>query len=349
MREQVVALLQTLPPDRQLVVTAREARIVCPNPDHSGGHERSGSFGVCLEVGPRLGSHNCFGCDWHGGWKKTCERLGFGGASKSLQVRVPYDVVPEGDADEMLGKRRRVEDVTDLGHLEDWPTNENWRGISGRLVRAVGGQMLLGGDGREPSLVLPAYVRGKKVGWVKCRVLPQRDGLDYLNKRGEWSKHALFPYDFVRERLDDAEGLRVVTVVEGTRDALQNIANGVLALATLGAKAWSSKCASLVRALSPDVCVVMADPDDAGDMLVASVRESLSPYMSVKVVMLPHHFEKKEVKGKMVRKKVKDLDPADLNRAQLRVALSRVGIDLDAIDVTSERYALRRKKEKLRA
>lgn len=346
MRDRIIELLKSLPPDRKLEIGDREARIICPNPDHSGGNEKTPSFGICLEEGPKLGCSHCFPCGAGGGWKTTCKILGFGGSAKSLQVKRPYEVVSEDAADEMLGRRRRDSTPEELAGLEDWPEDAEWRGISARLVRAVGGKMLLGGDGREPSLVLPAYVRRKRRGWVKCRVFPKRDGLDYLNKRGEWSKHSLFPYDFVAKKLDECTGPRVVAVVEGTRDSLQTIANGALALATLGATAWSEKCASLVRALSPDVCVVMADPDDAGDKLVKKVRESLSPYMTVKVVILPHHFEEREGRdGKKVKKKVKNKDPADLSRGQLRIALSRVGVDLDEIDVTSSRY----RKEKVRA
>lgn len=290
-----------------------------------------------------MGMSHCHGCGAGGGWKTTCKLLGFTGGAKSLQVKRPYDVVSDDAADEMLGRRKREDAYSELPDLEEWPRDAEWRGISARLVRAVGGRMMLGGDGRDPSLVLPAYVRRKMRGWVRCRVFPKRDGFDYLNKKGEWSKHSLFPYDFVAKKLDECEGPRVVCGVEGTRDALQTIANGALAVATLGATAWSDKCAALVRSLSPDVFVCLADPDGAGDGLVKKMRESLSPYMTVKVIVLPHHFEEKEVNGKTVRKKVKDKDPADLNRKQLKIALSRVGIDLDAIDVTSKRYRLKKK------
>lgn len=345
MREQVIALLQTLPPDRRLELGERECRVVCPNPEHSGGNENTPSFGICVEEGPKVGSSYCFVCGAGGGWKTTCKWLGFTGSAKSMQVKRPYDVVTEDDAGEMLGKRRRDEASEELPNLEEWPSSTQWRGISGRLVRAVGGQMMLGGDGREPSLILPAYVRRKRRGWVKCRVFPKRDGFDYLNKKGEWSKHSLFPYDFVARKLDECEGPRVVCGVEGTRDALQTIANGALALATLGATAWSDKCAALIRALSPDVFVCLTDPDEAGDKLAKKMRTSLSPYMDVKVVMLPHHFEERtNSKGQVYEKKVKDKDPADLNRKQLKIVMDRVGIDLDAIDVTSKKYALRRKK-----
>jgi 5S rRNA maturation endonuclease (ribonuclease M5) len=180
--------------------------------------------------------------------------------------------------------------------------------------------MIVAGDGREPLLELPVSIHGREVGSVKCRVRKVEGQLSYINEKAKgngWSKDALFPFDYVESLEPD-----VVTIVEGPRDALVNIANGLPSLATLGSTAWSAKCASLVKSLAPKMLLIMADPDGAGDQLVSKVYADLSDFMHVIRINLPFHMEERG--GKQV--KVKDLDPANLNRRMLRKILDRAGV-----------------------
>jgi 5S rRNA maturation endonuclease (ribonuclease M5) len=206
---------------------------------------------------------------------------------------------------------------------EEWPTDADWRGVRAQLVHDVGGRMLIAGDGYEPLLILPVVMRGRQLGYVKCKVRKDKD-FNYVNAGSKWAGDALYPYDYVRKMLDDAGGPRVAAVVEGCRDALVTIQNGLPALATLGATNWTPKCVSAIKALGLDTLICLADPDDAGDILAGNVYNDLKNHTTVKVVKLPS----KIIETENGPKRVKVLDAADLNSRQLQKVLSKLGIEM---------------------
>lgn len=322
-KEALEELLKTLPAE-EWYPDFRDDSVwmKCPNPDHMQ-TGRSPPFKITTEEGQYFGRFHCFGCGIDGplrskdGVPGTLELLGLR-AGSGLRVDRAHDVFKAEEVAEMRGgnQKKISKPVT-----EEWPASSKWRGISGRLVRDVGGRMQVAGDGRDPLLILPVNMRGVERGYVKCRVFPKKDGFDYVNVGGtKWSKDSLFPYDYVSNMLDNTDGPRILVGVEGSRDALQTIQNGAAALATLGATSWSTKCAEAIRVLSPDVFVCMADPDEAGDILERKMYNSLHRFMTVKVVRLPS----KVVETAQGPKKVKLVDPADLSRGALKKILTKI-------------------------
>jgi 5S rRNA maturation endonuclease (ribonuclease M5) len=314
LKEKLLELFKTLPRDRGVIDRGESLWMRCPNPDHSGGNENTASFKVNLEP-PYTGSCFCFGCGIRGSWKEvTAPLLGLKGSAVQLHETV-HDVFSDDDEALMLGRGGRKE----RGFREKWPRSQAWRGIPGQLVADVGGSLVLNGDGREPLLRLPVVVRGEEKGHIDCKIRPAKDDTrKYFNSSGAWSRDVLFPFDYVRSRNPD-----VLILVEGPRDALVTIRNGVMALALLGSQSWNSKCANLVLSISPKTLLVMADPDDAGSKMVQLIRKSLSEHMFIKSIVLPYKMVKKP-DGKSVRKKLKD--PADLNEKQLNRVLRKAGI-----------------------
>lgn len=317
--EDLVALLRALPPEYNVDIREGSAWMRCPNPEHA----QTGAtppFKITTEIGPYMGCSHCFSCGIGGNMKKTLKLLGISADAQRLRTEEPYDLFSNSEETQLRGKERvRQQMVT-----EEWDPTTEWRGIGGQLICDVGGRMQIAGDGREPSLILPVVMRGVQKGYIKCRCFPQDDGRNYINAGSNWARDALFPYDFVKSLLDSATNLRIVAIVEGSRDALATIQNGLPALATLGSQSWSPKCVTAVRSLNPDIVVIIADPDEAGDMLANRVYNDLHDHLTCKVVKLPS----KIVETPRGQKRVKVLDPADLSRAQLAKVLLKVGVEL---------------------
>jgi len=323
-RERILELLQTLPANRKLEIRGDSAWICCPL--HSNGMEKTPSFKITLD-GSYAGSGFCFACSAHGGWKDTVRVLGFPPASRfavtGANIEVPLN---EAEFAALVGERT-AKTPARVEYREAWPSNTDWRGVSGKLIKQVGGTMVLGGDGREPILRLPAMVRGVEAGFIDCKINPPKgDRLKYINAKNSsgWSKDILFPFDYVRS-LEP----RVLAIVEGPRDALCTIQNGLPALATLGSFAWNEKCARLVLAIAPSILVLLLDPDDAGEGLRRHIYEDLCDRLDVRSIRLPSKLITDPATG--LKKRVKLIDPADLNRPKLARVLTKIGVNLDTI------------------
>jgi hypothetical protein len=314
MRERLLELFKALPNDRGVVEKGGALWMRCPNPQHSGGQEDTASFKVNLDP-PYIGSCFCFGCGIHGSWKKvTVVLLGLKGSAVELAETI-HETFSADEEAKMLGRGQKKE----RGFREKWPRTQAWRGIPGTLISDVGGSLILNGDGREPLLRLPVIVRGSERGYIDCKVRPDKDDKrKYFNSPGVWSRDALFPYDYIRDQQPE-----ILAIVEGPRDALITIRNGLAALATLGSQSWNKKCASLILSIAPKTLLIMSDPDDAGMKLTRAVYRDLSPYMFVKSIVLPSKMVEKP-NGVKVRKKL--VDPADLSPAQLKKVLAKAGI-----------------------
>src|SRR5208283_5449403 len=121
-------------------------------------------------------------------------------------------------------------------------------------------------------------------GYIDCVINPHPgERLKYLNSSGSWAKDVLFPYDYVHEAYP-----HIVAIVEGPRDALITIDNGLMALAVLGAKNWSEKCTNLIRSLGASIIILMLDPDNAGEDARKIIFNDLKPFGTLVPIRLPH-------------------------------------------------------------
>jgi len=312
LRDVLLQHLRTLPPDVGLEERGGNAWMICQNPEHA--KESTASFKISLEP-PYTGHGHCFGCGWSGPWERVAKLLGLKGGAEWLVEDVANQTISDEEFSEMLGETVRKDVRLDY---EVWPEEHDWRGVSGRLVAAVGGRMKLG---KYPELVLPVRVMDRTVGHVTCKVKKARE-LNYINSRGTWAHDALYPYDYI-ERLGR---IRTLLLVEGSRDALMTIQNGWPALALLGAKNWTDVCKSLVLQLEPETVVLLMDPDDAGYAAAEAVYAALHEHVHVRVFWLPSKVVKVTKDGVEKEKRVKLADPADLNPRQLDGAMARLGL-----------------------
>lgn len=320
MREAILALLRTLPAQYAFEDRGSSVWLRCPNPQHTGQTGKSPPFKISLDP-PFSGSHFCFGCGAHGPWPETVRLFGFKSSARFLAEEQASASFSEAEEASLLG-RKKPKTGREV-FREKWPRSQSWRNVPGKLIADIGGSMIIGGDGREPVLRLPVMVRNVERGFIDCKIRPAKDEQKkYINAPGTWAHDVLFPYDYVRSLDPD-----IAALVEGPRDALVTIRNGLPALATLGSTSWNRKCVNLVLSLGLKTLLLMLDPDTAGEKLMHLVYKDLSPHMQVIPVRLSSKMVK-DSSGKLVRKKL--CDPADLNRRKLDRVCELAGVRLEA-------------------
>lgn len=221
-------------------------RLVCPLP-HPGGDVNTHKNRSIKKDG-RTGY--CFVCQQTMSWMKLGPLLGAQKFGKS-------GLIAEGaeDFDFAAAIRARMA-RTALSDEESHevpkgmvPWQGSWRGLSHEFLQTVNAQRwyqtITLRDGRSfdtERIWFPCVQAGEYVGYA-ARRLDKREELPWYNAPWMKSAEVLYPFDRVRAMGGDA-----VVIVEGPFDALNLIAHGVPAMATLGAGNFGQKEALLVAA-----------------------------------------------------------------------------------------------------
>lgn len=297
--------------DTKRVMTSSVA-ICCPFHD-----DRSPSFYINIDETNRrvpLGYGHCFSSRCpkkKANWNEIAEKLGLG----KIKIRasdgkpIQDNILPMNDnlKKQLLGQNSvSLEDVeNEFDCLLSLPieSNEEWRGVSGKLLHRVGCKVAVDRYDNK-CLIIPVYVENELVGAVKAMWEKPKSKklLSYVNLKGEWIKEkGLFPYD-VTERLIRKKKLNYVVLVEGQRDALRLISLGIPALAILGTKNWSKQKRNLVLSLPIDKVVIMMDADAAGIEASNVIMRDLKGRTVRQLVKLT------EIQRQIEKKKGKDLD-----------------------------------------
>lgn len=274
--------------------------IVCPFHKDS-----SPSLSVNIsKPGLPVGTFNCWSCPASGPWEKLAEKCGFPKIKKwQNKEQTILELTPE-EEQEMLGFRteKNYADALNLEVISDWRPNSDWRGFSGKLITRLKGKLALDRITDEPFLLLPVSVNRKTVGYVKAR-LEKRDGqLSYVSSKGTWIKNkGLFPYDYIRAK---ARKKGYVVLVEGPRDALRLICEGIPAMAVFGVQNFGVAKANKIATLGVQP-YIMADNDTAGDTLIEKATAAFKEIkIKLKKISLPKKYNKKT--GRL-----KKLDPCN--------------------------------------
>lgn len=284
-------------------------------PFHS---ERTPSFRIfhsASSLSPGYG--RCYGCGQKATWDVLAPKLGLRPYkwSKPTQqfarpvVKPVESVLPEEvDFD-----------------FKPLPKNKIWREIETNLLIDIGCKKIRQYD--EPFIYMPVIVRGDERGYIRARMRKKKDKPSYLNKAGKWSeRYGLFPYDYA-VKLSRDQGLNVLVLVEGPRDALRLLSFGIPAIAILGTQSWSKRKAHLLELSGVEYIVLCFDGDDAGlgaenlvqpslknllNVLTFDLRGKDSPYWKFRLEDEPSKAAKAEGvelwdPGSMPLKKVKQL------------------------------------------
>lgn len=227
-------------------------------------------------------------------WNRIADELGL----KKLKVNEMYQdhmitvrdedrallgLEPERKANTMREGFTPAAKLDDIFHASiPWKAEQEWRTINGQLVHDLNGRLTVNDLSSEMELYLPVYMEGKHVGGIKCLLEKQEGRLSYVNTKGKWSSKALFPFDYVVKKfLKKAHKRgkkRVIFLVEGPRDALHLIQNGIPAFAFLGSSTkWSDYVGDLILQQEPDLIVLAFDADAPG---VKALKKSFKFFQS---------------------------------------------------------------------
>lgn len=296
--------------------TADSIMIKCPFHEDS-----TPSCGIYMSEGMQIpiGFFNCLGCDAKGSWNKLAEAL-------DLRKIKNWQREIVGNSDDLLVKALRMgEDLLEEKTLQalvkklggypmlPWTSDTEWRGYPGTLIRDAGGQFLLDTHLDENNIIcfFPIEIEGKFYGGVKAYMEKQLGMLSYVATKGDWvKKYGLFPYSLVK-KFNEKWDLDYVVLVEGPRDALRLISEGIPALAVLGSQNISEEKIKQLRNIGVEFVYSLADNDAAGDGLRKALRTLCkSVGMDYKGIKLPKPMKK----GKLVK-----LDPDNCSNKLISV------------------------------
>ena len=119
----------------------------------------------------------------------------------------------------------------------------------------------------------------------------------------------MFGYDLAK-KLIKKRGLKRVVIVEGPRDALRLLSNGIPACAILGTQNFTQTKAMYLTGLGVDEILIMPDNDRAGKHMRDLVRREVGNLCKTKYLALPREKGKD---GKVIK-----LDPDNAPKEIIR-------------------------------
>lgn len=240
------------------------------------------------------GYFKCYGCPAKGKWDDLADALGLVG----FVHRKPRDEFINLALLDTSSKGKVKKLVMDKMTFKDLPRNKLWRSIKTNLLIDIGARIcivdksdVLNKWGKpigvlKPAIWLPVYIRGKLQGYIKARFKKHETLLSYVNASGSWSKtHGLFPFDYAVKMMHD-KGLTTMAAVEGPRDALHLLQNGIPAVCILGTQSWTETKAKHLELAGVETLVTIMDGDCAGKSATKLIVDSSSTFFRVRAVKL---------------------------------------------------------------
>jgi len=250
--------------------------IICPFHD-----ENTPSCGVYMASGMSLpiGSWHCFGCGEKGSWNRLAEKCGVGKIKEWSTYTTGIQSISIDDEYMTLNRMTRMMNVD----ANEWPDDMDWRGFTGKLVKRADGIMVHDRQLNSIGVLFPIYIGNSLKGGVKAAYEKQKHLLSYVTTKGNWvAKYGLFGYNIVKKMNKD-----FFVLVEGPRDALRLISNGIPAIAILGSNNFNRDKAIMLSSLCPEVVFCIADNDEAGSHMRSVVKYEMSKFCKTIAIKLP--------------------------------------------------------------
>lgn len=250
--------------------------VIIQCPIHGGGNERTPSRKINIS-NPRYKPLEsfCFACH-------KDEQIKTWNELAALMNMTPIQEGEDGDNEDALWvKLPPPEDFygAESQDIAQFKWKGPWRGISNKLLRKLGATMVNSRD--EPRIYFPIYVDGVEVGNTQCVVDAKHEEaskIKYLHS-GKWTNWTLYPVDVA---FPMAEKCGYILIVEGLRDALHLIDNGVPAVCIWGTNGWNRAKREILIELSGVKKVIAMDGDEAGwkarDAIEVDLKRYKQPY-----------------------------------------------------------------------
>jgi 5S rRNA maturation endonuclease (ribonuclease M5) len=253
--------------------------------------EKTPSFRIF--IGPDTkspGYGKCYGCGEKAGWDKIAPLLGLKPYKKG-KPEVEYanlNILPtEIDDDDQDADTNFIQEPMEFSEL---PKNKKWRDIKTNLLIKLGAKIchITTKDSGHvyKRLWLPVHINGQLRGYIKARFRKHPDYPSYINAKGPWSRtNGLFPFDPAIALMREI-GSKTIVLVEGQRDALRLISEGVPAMCILGTQSWSDTKAKLLELAGVRRVVLLMDGDCAGIDATKMLRPKLRQMFKVVTLKL---------------------------------------------------------------
>lgn len=254
--------------------SGHRAKIRCPF--HAGGNERTPSLSINLE-GNYKGHWYCFGCGVKGSWNKLAKEIKLRRVSDNGFSDIDVPTIPD-EAPQF-----------EINGSEPVPNGFVWRNIRSDVLQKINARILYTIYGKK--VYLPIEMYSETVGGITCAM--KKSKTSYIYDKTPVHKY-WFPFDYVAS-LSPSH----LVLVEGPRDALNLIQNGIPALANLGGiYSWNEEKIKYVMDLDPKIVVLAFDPDEVGQKLTAAVSDKLrrlfQPHVRFEMNAESSHSEKED-------------------------------------------------------
>lgn len=295
--------------DRQPEEKSNSIFMICPNVNHSGGMERSASLRLNYS-GRYAGRFKCYGCQWKGHWNDIADVLKLQKLNAASHVDKEEEIINNSTYEDIMGCKKSVNESSLPAVKEreaDWFADTDWRGIKGSTLCSINSLLVIEEYG-YCKLRIPAFLKGKRVGHITASLIKptNKNFPSYLESKHRisntpWSYVIPLFYDRAKNQLKKNNG--TLFIVEGPRDALRLIENGINAIALLGTEKVSPKKINKIVSLNANRYVIMMDGDSAGDKASDKLQEELSKkYATFSVVNLPDGVDPFDLPHKTIKK-----------------------------------------------
>jgi len=247
-----------------------------------------------VENGERypIGYFYCLGCGEKGNWNKFAAKLGLKTIDEKLDTKVDKAMQHkfEDIRSELLPSAHstgvKFESLTHSMKIGlTMPVQESWRKIKRSLLLKLGTVVGFDAVEEDEALVLPVTVNEVIVGAVKARMRKEKGRLSYVTSPGHWVRDVgLFPFDFavamaIKKKM-------ALVIVEGPRDALRLLQEGIPAVAILGSQNWSKHKRDIVLESGVKGVILAMDSDKAGTVARKKINSQLKQLIWTRVLNL---------------------------------------------------------------
>jgi len=265
---------------------------------------------VSLDKPEFLGHFRCFGCLEKGNWNTFAEKTGLPQIQEwKNKTTHSADLADASTEEALLGSSsltaRGVLKQLGVPEAQPWPVSMEWRGFPGVIVRKAGGYIAFDNYNDSIQLIFVIKYAGQVRGGVKAIYERTKKGqTGYIAMRGSWvNKYGLLFINQAKTVIERND-YRFVVLVEGPRDALRLLMNGIPTIAVLGASTMTKSKALMLTSLDVDRVYVLPDNDKGGDTFWAIAKKCLKPILPTTLISLP----KVNAKGKPAK-----IDPGNMS------------------------------------
>ncbi len=235
------------------------------------------------------GFFKCYGCGETAPWNDVAPKLGL----KPFTRQAPQEeyanmsLMPT-DADAVTDDVGKF--VQEQMRFKELPRNKVWRKIKTNLLIDLGAKVCEVKHPEHgwlaPKIYMPTLINGKLVGYTKARMKKSPDYPSYIHAKGSWSKvQGLFPFDYAVAMMRSL-GIKTIVLVEGQRDALRLLQDGIPSVCIMGTNSWGPAKAKLLELAGVNKIVIMMDGDCAGRDATNKIRPSVELMFDVRIIKL---------------------------------------------------------------